>query len=463
MRPERGRTLIAVLVLALLSGCAGEEGKSARLHRAQRDFWRAKRARERLDIYPSPTLADAALAAYQSVLETYPPGDLPAVVADPEAPRVKVARVGAMACLGAAGLHWEAGRREEAIGLVRSVLRPDLPLGHLVERRLRLALASYLDEAGRPAEALTAIRSLLDPLRPGLPPEHAAYPDEELLNLPLRLADLAVASGDAALAAETEAFIRDYLARVAAGYAGEEAEWHALLAGADLATRGERWEEASSLLERLARSFPDREPWRADLARARLLGTQLDRTGEAEAILRRLAGQGRGEAAARGGIELARLLLAAGRDREAAEEMRRLGRELRHKADSAELLYLWGELERRADNAAAAVDRWRRAAAYARTPYGLEAQYATARYWAERGEARFAARALGRLFIACRHNTRYYSGGEIARLSLQMETRADSLLGTLPATEPRVARLMEQRGIPLPATAADTTAAGAER
>jgi len=463
MRPARGRTLAAALILALLAGCAGEEGETARLHRAQRDFWRAKRSRERLDIYPSPTLAADALAAYLSVAEAYPPDDLPPAVADPEAPRVKVARVGAMARLGAAGLHWEGGRREEAIALVRGALRPDLPLGKLVERRLRLALASYLDEAGRPAEALAVVRTLLDPLRPALSPEHAAYPDEELLALPARLVDLAAAGADSALAAGTDAFVRDYLARVAAGYPGEEAEWRALLAGADLATRGERWEEASSLLQRLARSFPDREPWRSELARARLLGEQLGRGEEAEAVLRRIAGDDDGEAAARGGIALARFLLAAGRDREAEAEMQRQGRALRRKADRAELLYLWGELERRGGDTAAAVDRWRRAAAYSRTPYGLEAQFATAAYWAGRGESRFAARALGRLFIACRQNTRYYSGGELARLSLQMETRADSLLGTLPATEPRVARLMEQRGIPLPAAAADTTAGGTER
>ena len=62
-----------------------------------------------------------------------------------------------------------------------------------------------------------------------------------------------------------------------------------------------RWTEADAALDALARDFPAREPWRAELQRARLLDAHLGRPAEAEALLARLA-RGGGEGAVAGGV-----------------------------------------------------------------------------------------------------------------------------------------------------------------
>ncbi len=210
--------------------------------------------------------------------------------------------------------------------------------------------------------------------------------------------------------------------------------------------RLEHGEAAEAALSSLSLRFPAREPWRADLSRARLLAERLGRLAESEAILMRWAQSGRGEAAVAAGKEWIRFLMDRDRLDEVESELNRLKRAVRRREDRAELLYLWGSYELRRGAWDRARLRWGEAATdLPYTPFGLESQLAVARIWAERNEPRFAARALDRLFIACRRNSRHYTGSELANLSLALEASGDSLLGTLPASEKAVMELLDRR------------------
>ncbi len=234
-------------------------------------------------------------------------------------------------------------------------------------------------------------------------------------------------------------------ARLARDYRGEEPAFQGLLAWTDVALRLGRWAEAEAALQDLARDFPAREPWRAELQRARLLAAHLDRPAEAEALLLRLAA-GTGEAAVAGGTEYLRFLLARGRLAEVPPQLERLRRQTMKREERAEFLYLWGLYEARQGTWDSARQRWGEAATdMAYTAYGMQAQFAVAMTWAERGETRFTAKALARLFEACRRNTRHTPGSQLAAFSLALEARADSLLGTLPASDEAVRGLLARR------------------
>ncbi len=449
MSARRGTTAGALLFTALLTGACGgtDQDPQVRLHAAQRAYWQAMRLQERLDIYPNRSLAEDCVVHYLAVARECPVTELPRSL--PAAERgevaVKLARVGAMAALGAAGIQWELGEREAAIAALRGRLREDLPLGAATERRLRATLAGYLREMERPREALAVYASLLAPLGPGLAVGDAAYPDAELLAVPARMAELALAAGDSAVVAQTGEQLSTVFARVTRGYAGEEPGFQGLLAWADVAMRLGRWAEADAALGTLARDFPAREPWRAELQRARLLAEHLGRTAEAEVLLAGLAA-GVGEAAVAGGTEYLRFLLARGRLAEVPPQLERLRRLVKRREERAELLYLWGAYEMRQGVWDRARQRWGEAAAdLPYTPFGMECQLAVARNWAERGESRFAAVALGRLYEACRRNARQAPGSELAGLTLALEARADSLLGTLPASDAAVSGLLARR------------------
>jgi tetratricopeptide (TPR) repeat protein len=446
---RRGTTAGALLILALLTGACGgsDQDPQVRLYAAQRAYWQVLRAQERLDIYPNRSLAEDCVERYLAVARECPVAELPRPLPaeEREGAPVRLARVGAMAALGAAGIQWELGEREVAIASLRGSLREDLPLGALTERRLRATLAGYLRERKRPREALAVYASLLTPLGPGLVAGDAAYPDAELLAVPAQMAELALAAGDSALAAETGSLLGSVFARVARDYAGEEPGFQGLLAWADIATRLGRWAEAEAALGTLARDYPTRESWRAELQRARLLAEHLGRPAEAEALLVRLAA-GVGEEAVAGGTEYLRFLLARGRLAEVPPQLERLRRLAKRREDRAELLYLWGAYEMRLGVWDRARQRWGEAAAeLPYTPFGMECQLAVARTWAERGESRFAAVALDRLFEACRRNTRQAPGSELAGVTLALEARADSLLGTLPASDAAVSGLRARR------------------
>jgi tetratricopeptide (TPR) repeat protein len=312
---------------------------------------------------------------------------------------------------------------------------------------LRGTLGSFLVDAGRPQEAIEVYRSLLTPLAADLDENHAAYPGAEVLVLPKLMLGLAQETGDPALVAETRSFAVEYFEKVSRGYPGSDAERIGLLEAADVAMAVESWEEASEILENLATRFPDQEPWRAELRRARLLSEHLGRSNESETILKRWAEGRDKEATVAAGKQFIRLLLHSGRTSEAEMEIRRIKKLTRNRQDIAELLFLWGWLELEQGSWEEARPRWGQAAAtqpYSR--YGLESQLNVAQQWALREEPRFAARALSRLFSASRRNTRHSAGSEMARLSLEIESRADSLLGTLPATEPTVRNLLDRRG-----------------
>lgn len=436
----------ALALMTLLACDASRDPVELRLHAAQRAYWQARQAQERLDIYPSLTLAEECRNRYLAIADENPPLDLPATIDDPEAPAVKLARVGAMAVLGAASLHRELGESGTAIGMLRGALRDDLPLGALVERKLRATLASFLKEDGRLEEAIGVHRDLLAALGPGLAEGDAAYPDAELLALPAKMVELAEAVADRDQLEATGDFLAGFFARLDRDYPGTDADYQGLLNWADLAMHMERWGEADAALGALAERFPDRDPWRAELRRARLLSSRLGRPEEAEAILARWAGADDPDAAVAAGKEWIRYLLLRGRFDEVEDELRSLKRKVRHREDRAELLYLWGEYESRGEAWEEARQRWGEAAAgMPYTPYGMRSQLAVAFIWTERAAPRFAARALERLFRACRRNARLDPGSELAGLSLTLETRADSLLGTLPASEEAVRDLLLRR------------------
>ncbi len=444
---KRTRHVVPYTLLALLlTGCVGGDSDLARLHRAQKDFWQAKHYQQRLDIYPNQTLAEESLEHYREIARRFPLADLPRAIEDPDGIPVKLARVGAMSSLGAAGILRELGRPDEAIATLESACRPDLPLGALVERMLRNELASHLLEAERPVDAIAAYHSLLAPLAPDLHEEHAAYPNEEVLALPALMVDLAKETGDSLLTADTDRLVALYFDGVSRHYPDSDVEWEALLRSADVAITLEHWERATQNLRKLAERFPDREPWRAELRRATLLSEQLGRSEESEAILLRWATDGVGDAAVEASLQWIRLLLRTERREQALEQIRRIKKMTNRRSDQAELLYLWGVLELGRGSWEEARPRWGQAAAsHPYTRYGMESQLAIAHNWSEREEPRFAARSLARLFRACRRNTRHRAGSELSRLSLEIESRADSLLGTLPASEPMVRTLVEKR------------------
>lgn len=439
---------VLIAAVLLTSACSSESGPgSSRLHTAQRAYWQALREQERLDIYPSQAQAEACRDRFLAVAREHPatalPRPLPADQRDAQA--VKIARVGAMAALGAAAIQWELGEREEAIALLQGCLREDMPLGALTERRLRVGLAGYLREADRSREAAAALGSLLAGLAPDLAPGDAAYPDAELLALPEQLTALALAAGDSLLTREVAADLGEFFGRLGRDYAGAEPAYQGLHAWAEIAPRLGRWEEAEAALAVLAREFPAREPGRAELLRAQLLVAQPAREAEGEAILARLAGGG-AEAAVPAGLEYLRLLLRRGRLAELPPRLDALRRLVETDEERAELLYYWGVYEARLGTWDAARQRWAMAAAeFATTPYGMEAQFAVAKTWAERGEARFAALALAKVYEACRRNARQAPGSEEAGFSLGIAARADSLLGTLPASEDAVRGLLARR------------------
>jgi hypothetical protein len=244
---------------------------------------------------------------------------------------------------------------------------------------------------------------------------------------------------------ETDSQLATVFARLVRDYAGQEPGFQGLLAWADIAMRLGRWTEAEAALGTLARDFPAREPWRAELQRARLLAEHLGRPAEAEVLLAGLAA-GTGEAAVAGGTEYLRFLLARERLAEVPPQLERLRRLAKRREERAELLYLWGAYEMRQGVWDRARQRWGEAAAdLPYTPFGMECQLAVARTWAERGESRFAAVALGRLFEACRRNLRQTPSSGLAGLTLALEARADSLLGTLPASDEAVSGLLARR------------------
>lgn len=440
--------LLTAATLFLGAGCSGNSDPDlGRLHSSQRDYWEVRRFQEQLDIYPSHGLAEECRDRYLSIAERLPVQDLPDPLTDPEATVVKLARVGAMSTLGAAALHRELGEREQSIELLKGVLRDDLPLGSLVERKLRGTLAADLRDTGRLEEAVAVHRSLLAPLRAGLEAEvDAAFPDPELLALPQHMVDLTELRGEEAALVELGDFLADYFDRLKRLYPGTDAEYDGLLVWSDMAMHLNRWDAAERALLDLAEDFPDREPWRADLRRARLLSERLDRPEESEAILTRWAETDRGQAAVAAGKERVRFLLRQDRMDEVEGELRRLKRTARRRDDRSELLYLWGLYESRRGSWDQARLRWGEAAADGPyTPFGMESQLAIALLWKERDEPRFVARALDRLFRATRRNSRHYSGSALASRSLALETRADSLLGTLPASEEAVQDLLDRR------------------
>lgn len=443
-----------ILVIALLVGLSGlmaacegvGDPELGRLHAAQREYWEARRYQERLDIYPNRTLAEECRDRYLDIAARFSLAEVPQPTEDPESTPVKLARVGAMAALGAAGLQRELGESDAAIALLQTELRPDLPLGALVERKLRGSLASNLRDDGRPGEAIAVYRSLLEPLRADLEEEHAAYPDEQLLMLPGAMVRLAESMGDSAILAGTGEFLAGFFAGLETEFGGSDAEYAGLLTWSELAMSLGRWDEAEAALLDLADHFPDRDPWRSDIQRARLLAERLGREEEAEEILSRWAESGRGRAAVVAGKERIRFLLNRDRHEEIEPELTRLKRAARRREDRAELLYLWGVFESRRGAWDQARLRWGEAAVDAPfAPFGMESQLAVALIWAEREQPRFSARALDRLFRACRRNTRHYPGSELASLSLALETRGDSLLGTLPASDEAVQELHDRR------------------
>ena len=446
MRPIPGRIReFAAILLLLALGCSGGEADGARLHSAQREYWRALRFQQRLDIYPDHSIAELSLQRYLDIVALYPPTDLPDSLSAPEreGPRVRLARVGAMSALAAAGLRRELGDHRGAIELLAGACRPDLPLGALVERRLRLTLCSHLVEEGEPAAGLEVLYGLLRPIAPNLEEGQAAYPDAELLALPAYLLATAAAAGPGPRA-EAVAEADRFFDAVIENYAGGDAEYEALLGVADLALATERWERGEGALQALAERFPGRDSWRSDLRRARLLIEVLGREAEGEEILRGLFGSGK--AAGPAGIAMCRHLLRSGRLEEAEAELTRLHRRMGSGDPRSELLYLWGELELRRDSWERAGDRWREAAAAQPfSAFGMRARLAIATQWALRDEPTFSGRSLARLFAACRRNTRHYPGSAGARLSLELESRGDSLLGTLPASVSIVRQLQEQR------------------
>jgi hypothetical protein len=440
--------ILLTALLPLAAGCTGTgDPDLGRLHTAQRDYWEVRRFQEQLDIYPSLGMAEECRDRYLAIAERLPLAEVPDPLVDGEASTVKLARVGAMSALGAAALHRELGEREQAIALLRGVLRDDLPLGALVERKLRGTLASNLRDIGRLDEALAVHRSLLAPIRPDLEAEiDAAFPDPELLALPGNMVGLAESLGDSLALAELGDFLAEFFGRVKRMYPGSDAEYDGLLVWSDMAMHLNRWDAAERALLDLAEGFPEREPWRADLRRARLLSERLDRHEESEAILTHWAETGRGDAAVAAGKERIRFLLQRDRIDEVDSELMRLKRVARRREDRAELLYLWGIYELARGSWDQARLRWGEAAADAPyTPFGMESQLAIALLWEERDQPRFVARALDRLFRACRRNSRHYAGSALASRSLALETRADSLLGTLPASEEAVQDLLDRR------------------
>ena len=445
-----GRTApLGVLLLALalgIGGCGEGDPLQSRLHRAQRDYWQARRDQERLDIYPGRALAEECLARYAALAAANPLSALPDSVGDSEAVAVKLARVGSMAAQGAASIYWELGQRETAVALLQAELRDDLPLGSLVERRLRVTLAGYLRESGRPAEALDVYASLLHPLRAGLEPGDAAYPDAELLALPPQMVELARAHGDPRLLEATGELLADYFGRLAADYTGREPGYQGLLVWTDMATRLGRWKDAEDALTHLAADYPAREPWRAELRRARLLADHLGKPAACEAIIRRWSEGDDHAASVAAGMELVRFLLARDRLAEVAPELALLRARVSGREERAELLYLRGRYEARRGAWDVARQRWGEAAAeMPYTGFGMRSQLAVAQIWADRHEPRFAARALERLYEACRRNARNAPGSELADVSLGLEAKADSLLGTLPATDATVSALRARR------------------
>ncbi len=440
----------ALLIIPLLCACAAGDSDTARLHRAQRDFWRARHFQMRLDIYPDRSLAEASLDRYREFLVEHRAAELPNPLprAEREGPKAKLVRVRAMVALTAAGIQRELGDREGAIARLSAACRPDLPLGSLVERKLHRTLSSHLLEIGESAAAIEALQALMDRLASGLDEGDAAYPDEELLALPSETLAIAAEASDSALADLTAAKATDFFERVVLFYPGGEAEYIALLAALDLALVHDEWRNAESALQRLSESFPDRDPWRADLRRARLLLEDLGRVEEGKALLRELteAGGGRGEAAQNASLVLIRHLLQVEDLTAAEEEIRQLHMQLGRGELRAELLYLWGELEIRRGAWEDADARWQEAASgQPFTAYGMRSRFAIAEKWAERGEPRFAGRSLARLFAASRRNTRHRPGSALAGFGLRLESRGDSLLGTLPASESIVRQLQEQR------------------
>lgn len=433
----------------LLAACAPgdtEDAGGIRLHQAQRDYWQARHFRLRLDIYPNPTLAEEALTRFEQVRRSNPLTLLPASVDDQEAPAVKMARVGAMAALESAGLLRELGRREEAITLLTQSCRPDLPLGALVERRIRRSLAESLREEGRDREVAEVYFSLLEALSEGLEEGAAAWPDEELLALPSLLVELAAQHGDSLWLAQTTARANFYLDSVAELYRGEDAGWLALLNRIDLDLAAGRWQSAGEVLARLAKEYPDHEPWRAELKRALILAEHLDRADEGEAIMLSWLESQEEDAVMEAGRMHIRLLLADGRLDGAEGEILNLKKRFRRGSDQAELAFLRGELELRRDAWEEARPHFGRAAAdHPFTVFGMAAQFRVATEWALRQKPRFAARALKGLFTATRRNTRQRAGSELAGLSMDYESRADSLLGTLPASEEAVLDLLKLR------------------
>ncbi len=430
-----------------MAACEGAgDPELGRLHTAQREYWEARRYQERLDIYPNLTLAEDCRDRYLGIAAEYSLAKVPRPIREPESTPVKLARVGAMAALGAAGLQREMGDDAAAIALLESSQRPDLPLGALVERKLRGALASNLRDEGRVVEAIAVHRGLLEPLGGDLEEGHAAYPDDELLALPGAMVRLAESLGDSVILAGTADFLAGFFARLQTHYGGTDAAYNGLLIWSELAMGLGRWNAAEAALLDLAERFPARDPWRADIQRARLLAERLGRDDEAEEILGRWAESGRGRASVVAGKERIRFLLNRNRYEEIEPELMRLKRAARRREDRAELLFLWGAFESRRGAWDQARLRWGEAAADAPfAPFGMESQLAVAMIWAEREQPRFSARALDRLFRACRRNTRHYPGSELASLSLALETRGDSLLGTLPASEEAVQELHDRR------------------
>jgi tetratricopeptide (TPR) repeat protein len=438
---------LALPLLLVLTGCSiNSESDFARLHSAQRDFWRARHFQQRLDIYPSAALAEVALTNYQSIVGKYPPENLPAEIDNRESLLVKVARVGAMASLGAASLLREEGRADESISLIQASCRPDLPLGSNVERRLRRTLADIFLEQGEPARAIITYRSLLDPLGPDLTTDDAAYPDQEALDLLRLTVKLAHEMGDTLLIAGTMELADDYLTKIKTHYPGGDVEWNALLQWVDLNLEYRHWDVADLSLVELVERFPRRAPWRAELRRARLLDRELGRGGDCDLILRRWMESPVQPALVSASNLYIRRLMKLGQLDEALVEIRELKRKLQRPADKAELLYIWGLLELKRGAWDEARPIWGQAAAnHPYTPYGMTSQLAVAEEWAGKDETRFSARSLSRLFKATRRNIRHYTGSELARKSMELESRGDSLLGTLPAYNEAVIELMKTR------------------
>ncbi len=444
----RSLLILLAAMMSLVSGCTqADDPDLGRLHAAQRDYWDVRRFQEQLDIYPSLGMAEDCRDRYLAIAARLPLNALPETLDNSEATAVKLVRVGAMSVLGAAALHRELGEREEAIALLRGVMRDDLPLGALVESKLRGTLASDLRDIGRLEEAIAVHRSLLAPIRADLEEEtDAAFPDTELLALPGRMIRLAEALDDSATLEELGDFLAEFFVRVKDLYPGSDAEYDGLLVWSDIAMHLKRWDEVERALLDLAEDFPDRDPWRADLRRARLLSERMGRHDESEAILTRWAETGSGRAAVAAGKERIRFLLGRGRLDEIDDKLKGLKRAARRREDRSELLYLWGAFEMRRDAWDQARLRWGEAAADAPyTPFGMESQFAIAHLWNEREHPRFVARALDRLFRACRRNSRHNPGSALASRSLALETRADSLLGTLPASEEAVQDLLDRR------------------